>query len=149
MKILIGSDHAGFEYKNQLRNYLETKGFEVEDFGAKKFDDNDNYPEILTPLAFKISENPTEYKGIVLGKSGQGEAIVCNRFPGVRAIVYDGENLEVVKLGREHNDANVLSLGAHFMTIEEAKQAVDTWLETPFSGDERHKRRNKMLDDIG
>ena len=147
MKILIETDHAGFELKEQLKTFLEEKGFSVEDFGAKKYDENDNFTEILTPLAFKIAEDPDK-KGIVIGKSGQGEAMVCNRFPGVRAIVYDGGNLEVVKLGREHNDANVLALGAHFVPFPEAKQAVELWIATPFSTDPKYARRNEMLDNI-
>lgn len=148
MKILIGADHAGFELKNQLQTFLEEKGFEVEDFGAKKYEENDNFTEILTPLAFKIAEDPEKRKGIVIGRSGQGEAMVCNRFPGVRAIVYDGGNLEVVRLGREHNDANVLALGAQFVPLEEAKQAVELWLATPFSTDPKYAKRNEMLDEI-
>lgn len=161
MKILIGADHAGFELKNQLLTFLKERGFNVEDFGAKKYDENDNFTEILTPLAFEIArlltpersnrgqaENPEKIKGIVIGRSGQGEAMVCNRFPGVRAIVYDGGNLEVVRLGREHNDANVLSLGAQFVPLDEAKQAVELWLTTPFSTDSKYAKRNEMLDEI-
>ncbi|MEO8637444.1 MAG: RpiB/LacA/LacB family sugar-phosphate isomerase [Candidatus Taylorbacteria bacterium] len=147
-KIFIGSDHAGFALKEELKKYLLGKDFDVEDFGAKKYVEGDDYPEILTPLAFTIAQNPEKNRGIVIGKSGQGEAIVCNRFPGVRAIVYDGGNLEVVRLGREHNDANVLALGADFVPFSEAKQAVDMWLATPFSADERHMKRNAMLDNI-
>lgn len=147
-KILIGSDHAGFELKNQLKTFLIEKGLEVEDFGAKEYKEGDDYPTILTPLAFKVAENPETNRGIVIGKSGQGEAMVCNRFPGVRAIVYDGGNLEVVRLGREHNDANVLSLGEQFVPLEEAKKAVEVWLETPFSTDPKYAKRNEMLDNI-
>jgi ribose 5-phosphate isomerase B len=146
-KILIGADHAGYELKEQLKTFLIEKGYEVEDFGAGKLDPNDDYPVILTPLAYELARNPM-HKAIVLGGSGQGEAIICNRFPGIRATVYYGGNTEILKLGREHNDANVLSLGARFLSVEEAKEAVSIWLETKFSEDERHIRRITLLDEI-
>ncbi len=148
MKILLASDHAGFELKNKVLNYLESQGFEVEDFGAHIFDSNDDYPEIILPLAMRLVENSENVKGIVFGKSGNGEAIICNRLPGVRAIVYHGKNLDIVKLGREHNNANILSIGAGFVEEEEALSAVDLFIKTQFSGDERHSRRNDMLDNI-
>jgi len=146
--ILIGSDHAGFELKNKLVDFLVEKGYPVQDCGADEYDETDNYPEILAPLALQIAQHPGEFRGIVLGGSGQGEALICNRFPGVRAAVYYGGNEEIVKLSREHNDANVLSLGARFLREEEAKNAVELWLTTPFSGDERHVKRIEMLDNI-
>lgn len=149
MKILIGSDHAGFDLKNSLKDFLISKGFEVEDYGAKVMDTNDDYPKILAPIALYIAEHPDEdVKGIVLGGSGQGEAIVCNRFPGVRAALYYGGAMEIVKLSREHNNANILSLGARFLKEEEAKEAVELWLSTPFSNESRHERRIEMIDSI-
>ncbi|MEK7552221.1 MAG: RpiB/LacA/LacB family sugar-phosphate isomerase [Patescibacteria group bacterium] len=148
MKIYIGADHAGFELKEKLKEHLISKDFDVEDMGAEEYDKGDDYPTILTPLAYKIAEDPENSLGIVIGKSGQGEAMICNRFPGVRAIVYNSNNLEIVRLGREHNDSNVLSLGAGFITEEEAVEAVDLWLDTEFSEEERHRRRNKMLDEV-
>jgi len=148
MRILIGADHAGFELKEIIKEHLISRDFEVEDLGAEEYDGGDDYPTILTPLAFRVAEDPENSWGIVIGKSGQGEAILCNRFPGIRAIVYNSNNLEIIKLGREHNDSNVLSLGAGFISEEEAIEAVDLWLDTPFSEEERHERRNRMLDDI-
>ncbi len=148
MKILIGSDHAGFELKTKIKEFLATKKYNVVDMGAETLTPDDDYPEILSPLALKIAENPDTFRGIVIGGSGQGEAIVCNRFPGVRAAVYYGGNPELLKLSREHNNANVLSLGARFLSVEEACKAVELWLTTPFSDDERHVRRNTMLDAI-
>lgn len=148
MKILLASDHAGFELKNKVLEYLENQGFKTEDFGAEVFDSNDDYPEIILPLAMRLVENPEGNIGIVFGKSGNGEAIICNRLPGVRAIVYHGKNLDIVKLGREHNNANVLSIGAGFVETEEALSAVEIFIKTAFSGDERHIRRNEMLDNI-
>ncbi|MBP9701723.1 MAG: RpiB/LacA/LacB family sugar-phosphate isomerase [Candidatus Pacebacteria bacterium] len=141
--ILIGADHAGFDLKNIIKNHLIEKGYDVEDFGADTLDPLDDFPKILGPLAYKISQNPA-LKGIVFGGSGQGEAIICNRYKGVRAAVYYGGNLEIVKLSREHNDANVLSIGARF--VDNAKEAVDLWLATSFSNDEKYARRNKELD---
>lgn len=143
--ILIGADHAGFELKNEIKNFLIEKGYDVEDFGADALDPLDDFTKILSPLAYKISVNP-ELKGIVFGGSGQGEAQICNRYKGVRAAVYYGGNMDIVKLSREHNDANVLSIGARFVNSDEVKKAVDLWLSTSFSNDEKYSRRNIALD---
>jgi ribose 5-phosphate isomerase B len=147
-KILFATDHAGFELKNVLVEYVKTLGFDVEDMGAHTFDANDDYPDFIILAAKAVSADPTNSKAIVLGGSGQGEAIVSNRFPGVRAVVYYSKNLEIIKLSREHNDANILSLGARFLADDEAKEAVKLWLETPFSGEGRHTRRINQIDSI-
>lgn len=147
MKILIASDHAGFELKEKIIIFLKTLGHEVKDFGAFKYDADDDYPDFLIPLGKEISENP-DLKGIVIGGSGQGEAIVVNKFKNIRAVVFYNGPEEIIKLSREHNDANVLSLGARFLTEEEAKNAVKNWLETSFSGDERHIRRINKINEI-
>jgi ribose 5-phosphate isomerase B len=153
MKILIASDHAGFELKEKIKIFLKESGYEVEDKGAFEYKEGDDYPDFVVPLAKEVSQNP-ELRGIILGGSGQGEAICANRFPNVRAIVFNGQYdpsdgrvvpHEIV-LSREHNDSNVLSLGARFLNENEAKEAVEQWLKTPFSGDERHKRRIKKLE---
>jgi ribose 5-phosphate isomerase B len=144
MKIHIGTDHAGFELKNKLVEYISKLGHEITDHGAFLFDPNDGYPDFITPVAHAVSMDTNSF-GIVLGGSGQGEAMVANKFDGVRAIEYYGDEIEIVKLGREHNNANVLSLGARFITDDEAMQAVNVFLETEFSGDERHiERLNKF-----
>jgi ribose 5-phosphate isomerase B len=148
MKIYFATDHAGFELKNVLVEYVKTLGFEVEDCGAKSLDKEDDYPDFITLAAKAVSSDPVNSKAIVLGGSGQGEDIVSNRFPGVRAVVYYGGNLEIIKLSRQHNDANILSLGARFLTLDEAKEAVKLWLETPFSGEERHLRRIQKIDAV-
>lgn len=148
MKILLGADHAGFELKNKVKEYLTSEGFDVEDMGAHSFVQDDNYPEILLPVAMRVVSDPDNTHAIVFGKSGNGEAIICNRFPGVRAVVYYGKNIEIVRLSREHNNANVLSIGAGFMEADEAIEAVRVWISTPFSGDERHVKRIEMLDNI-
>ncbi len=148
MKILFATDHAGFELKQILVSFVQSLGHEVEDMGATAFDAQDDFPVYIAPLAMKIAEKPDKYLGIILGGSGEGEAMVANRFPEVRATVYYGGNLEIVRLGKEHNDANVLSLGARFLNETQAKEAVQIWLQTPFSGDERHERRIQMIDSI-
>jgi ribose 5-phosphate isomerase B len=151
MKIFFASDHAGFEMKGALMEFVKEFGFEVEDCGAYELNKDDDYPEFVKKAAQAVSEATDGSRAIVLGGSGQGEAIVANRFKNVRAVEYYGPssaeasvgkgNLEIIKLSREHNDANVLSLGARFLTLDEAKEAVKLWLATPFSEDERHKRR--------
>ena len=164
MRIFIGADHAGFELKEQLKKYVSESGHEVTDFGAHEFKEGDDYPDYVIPVAKAVAGDPRS-RGIIIGGSGQGEAICANRFSGVRAVVFNGptyakvsvgkqykpdgtEIPDEIKLSREHNDANVLSLGARFPSIEDAKSAVKTWLETPFSNDERHIRRIKKIDDI-
>lgn len=144
MKIHLGSDHAGFELKEKLIIFLRELGHDVSDHGARAFDENDDYPDFVTPVAKAVAENP-ESRGIILGGSGQGEAMAANRASGARAAVYYGGPLEIVKLAREHNNANILSLGARFLIEDEAKEAVRLFLETDFSGDERHVRRLKKF----
>ena len=117
--------------------------------GAHAFVEDDDYPYFMTQAALRIAQDSSGMaRAIIFGKSGQGEAMVANRFPGVRAVVYYGGTHEILKLSREHNDANVLSIGAGFVSGEEAKQVVIEWLETPFSNEERHKRRIGEMDSI-
>lgn len=146
MKVHIGADHAGFHLKEQLKDFLQESGFEVVDHGAFAYEPNDDYPDFIEPVAQIVSGDP-EARGIILGGSGQGEAMDANRFPHVRAIEYYGGKPDIVITGREHNDANILSLGARFITEEEAQEAVMLFLSTAFSGDERHIRRIEKLDD--
>jgi ribose 5-phosphate isomerase B len=148
MKILLGADHAGFDLKNKVKDYLTNEGFTIEDMGAHTLVPDDNYPEIMLPVAMRIVSAGDDTKAIVFGKSGNGEAIICNRLPGVRAAVYHGKNMEIVRLSRQHNDANVLSIGAGFVEAEEAIEAVRVWISTPFSNEERHVKRIEMLDNI-
>lgn len=149
MKIFIGSDHAGFELKEKLVPFLKELGYEVEDKGAFEYNKEDDYPDFIRPVAEEISKNPSS-RGIVLGGSGQGEAMCANRFKNVRAMEYYAPSrgeVSIIKDSRSHNDSNVLSFGARFLSEDEAKTAVKDWLETPFSGDERHIRRIKKLDE--
>lgn len=143
-KVFLASDHAGYELKEALGIFLNERGYVVEDLGPSSFDPADDYPDTIGPLARAIADDKTAF-GIAIGASGQGEAMVCNRTAGVRAAVYYEGNKEIIKLSREDNDANVLSLGAKFLTQEEAKEAVLLWLETPFSNEERHARRVSKL----
>lgn len=147
MKIFIGSDHAGFELKQKLTPFLKELGHEVQDKGAFEYMETDDYPDFIQPVAEAVASEPERSRGIVIGKSGQGEAMQANRMKGVRAAVYYGGNLEIVKLSREHNDSNVLSLAAGFLSPEDAKAVVKDWLETSFSGEARHVRRINKLDE--
>lgn len=147
MKVYLGADHAGFALKEKLKKYLEELGYDVEDKGAFELNDQDDYPDFIRPVARAVSKN-SESRGIILGGSGQGEAMVANRIKGIRAAVYYGGTKEIVILSREHNNANILSLGARFITDEEAKSVVKLWLETEFKGEERHQRRIDKIDGI-
>ncbi len=148
MKIYLASDHAGFTLKESVHKVLKELEYEVVDLGAEKENPGDDYPEIIARAAIEVSKNPDQDKAIIFGGSGQGEAMVANKFPGVRAIVFYGGALDIITLSREHNDANILSLGARFVTEDEAKEVVGLWLSTAFSGDERHVRRIVQIKEI-
>ncbi|MDB5254495.1 MAG: ribose-5-phosphate isomerase ribose 5-phosphate isomerase [Parcubacteria group bacterium] len=147
MKIYIGSDHAGFELKGKLIPFLHELGYTAEDMGAFVYDETDDYPDFISAVARAVSADP-ESKGIVLGKSGQGEAMSANKQEGIRAALWYGGELSIIKLSRTHNDANVLSLGSGFINENEAKHAIKLWLDTPFSGDERHIRRINKINNL-
>lgn len=139
MNVFLAADHAGFELKQALIPYIGTLGHEAVDLGAQEYAPEDDYPDFITPCALRVAEEGG--MGIILGGSGQGEAMAANRVAGIRAAVFYGGDPEFVRLTREHNDANILSLGARFLTEEDAKAAVALFLATPFSHDERHIRR--------
>lgn len=142
MKIYLGTDHAGFELKEKIKSYLAEKKFEVEDCGAFEFDKNDDYPDFISKAAKKIANDPNS-KGIVFGKSGAGECVVANKIKNIKAIL--GFSPENVRMAREHNDANVLSLGSAFVDENLAKELVTIFLQTQFTNEERHVRRiNKI-----
>ena len=150
MKIYIGSDHAGFEMKKALIAFISEQGHELYDCGPEQYVHDDDYPDYISIVASHVSseyQNP-EVRGIVIGYSGQGEAIVANRFPHVRCAVFYGGSKHVLTLSREHNNANILSLGANFMTTQEAQSAVLLWLSTKFSGEERHVRRINKIEQL-
>lgn len=149
MKIYFAADHAGFALKEHLiaftRNVLK---YEVEDLGAYALVADDDYPAIISKAAEHVSRDPLGSRAVVMGGSGQGEAMVANRFKHVRAAVYYGGNPAIIGLSREHNDANVLSLGARFVNKYEAQVALARWLNTHFSGESRHARRLAALDQL-
>lgn len=145
MKIFMASDHAGFELKKKLEEFLNELGHEVVDLGNDKYDDGDDYPDWIILAAREVVKNPGS-RGIILGGSGQGEAMVANRLKGVRAAVFYGGPIDMVKISRRHNDSNILSLGARFIFEEESKEAVRVWLEAPYLEEERHKRRIAKID---
>jgi ribose 5-phosphate isomerase B len=141
MKIGIGSDHAGFEYKERIKQYLGQLGHDVKDFGTDSETPVD-YPLFIRPVALAVARGDVE-RGIVLGGSGNGEAMVANRVRGVRCALC--WNLETARLGREHNDANVISIGERMIPIELALEIVKVWLDTPFAGG-RHLERIREID---
>lgn len=147
MRVFLAADHAGFELKDKVAAFLKEKGYEVVDCGANLLDPSDDYPDFIYPAAIKVGQNPGS-KGIIFGKSGQGEAIVANKVKGIRAVVYYGGNDELINLSRDHNDANILSIGAGFVSETEAQVLVEAWLEREFSNDERHVRRINKIKEI-
>jgi len=141
MRIAIGSDHAGFNYKEKIKKFLTDQGHTVDDFGTDSEEAVD-YPLFIFPVARAVSDGKYD-RGIVLGGSGNGEAIVANRVRGIRCSLC--WNLETARLARSHNDANMLSLGARLISIDQALKIVQTWLDTPFE-EGRHVRRIELID---
>jgi ribose 5-phosphate isomerase B len=141
MKIAIGSDHAGYKYKELFKAHLTVAGHEVHDFGTDSTEPVD-YPLFIRPVAEAVARGEFE-RGIVLGGSGNGEAIVANRVPGVRCSLC--WNVETARLGRAHNNANVLSIGERMVTEQDALEIVDTWIAGPFERG-RHQRRIDLID---
>lgn len=154
--IYLASDHAGFELKEKIKKFLVELEYEIKDFGVFEFNSEDDYPDFIIPAARALQEdlkNGVDSKAIIFGSTGQGEAIAANRFKGIRAIVYYGASEEIIKLSREHNNSNVFSLGAGFMSESEAKNAVKLWLTIPFPNSDdqnssRHLRRIEKIDGI-
>ncbi|MET9829092.1 ribose-5-phosphate isomerase [Streptomyces sp. NPDC006385] len=144
MRVYLGSDHAGFELKNHLVEWLKAAGHDPVDCGPHIYDAQDDYPPFCLRAAERTAADP-EALGIVIGGSGNGEQIAANKVKGVRAALAWSE--ETAALGRQHNDANVVAVGARMHTLEEATKFVETFLGTPYSGDDRHTRRITMLAD--
>lgn len=158
MKVFFAGDHAGFEMKGKLIPFVRSLGHEVEDIGPHEYVAGDDYPDYVIPLAKKVAKawnekersqygtDTEEIRGIVVAGSGQGEIIAMNRVKGARAALFCPCNLELIKASRDHNDSNIFAVGARFVSEAEAKTAVKLWLGTAFSGDERHIRRLKKID---
>lgn len=142
MKIAIGSDHAGFKYKEQIKRFLNGLGHQITDFGTFSEEPVD-YPVFVRPVALSVARGEAD-RGVVLGGSGNGEGMVANRVQGIRCAVC--WNAESARLARQHNDANMISLGQRMMSQEQALEIVRLWLDTPFEGG-RHVRRLQMLDE--
>ncbi len=163
IKVYLATDHAGLDIKNKMIDYLKELGYDAQDCGAFTYDKNDDYPDLISEAAKKVSENPESF-GIVFGGSGQGEQIVANKFKNVRCALFyspalpaqaidingneSHDEYEMLRLTRAHNNSNMLSLGIRFLTEEQIKNAVKTFLESPFPGDERHKRRVEKIKDL-
>ncbi len=161
MTIHLGTDHGGFEVKEEVKSWLMQLGHTVVDHGADTFDKNDDYVDFIFPAARAVAED-VQSVGVIFGGSGQGEAMAANRVKGVRAAVYYGPALpvmavdasgresedpyEILKLTREHNHSNVLSIGVRFVELPEVKKAINTWLGVSYSLEERHERRIRALD---
>lgn len=162
MKIALSTDHAGYEQLQQLQGYLVSLGHECINFGPNEYSPGDDYPDFIKPAARSVANGDCEV-GIIFGGSGEGEAICANRFPGIRCGVFYGtaaplgvidatgavaqDKFEILRLNRQHNHANMLSLAGRFLSQETIQQAVRIWLETPFSQEERHVRRIHKLDE--
>ena len=142
MRIHIGSDHAGLEFKARIIAHLQGQGHQVTDHGPHSFDPLDDYPEFCIPAALATAKDPGSF-GIVLGGSGNGEQMAANKVKGVRAALV--WSVEIAKLARQHNDANVISLGGRMHDEKLCLELVDTFLSTPFSNDERHIRRIGLI----
>lgn len=146
MTIYLAADHRGFNLKDQIKEHLSSQGREVVDVGASVLNTDDDYVDFASEAAKKIAENSSENRGIFLCGSGHGVDIVANKFKGIRAALC--WNAEVAKQSREHEDANVLILPADWVNFDQAKEIVDVWLKTEFSGEERHVRRLKKIEEI-
>ena len=140
--IVLATDHAGFELKEHVKKFLSEKGFEIKDFGALEYDALDDYPDFIIPAAKFISEH--KLIGIIFGGSGQGEAMAANRIKGIRAAVfYDGPD-DIIELSKLHNDANILSIGARFVSKQKSEEIINLWLSTDFEKGRHQKRIDKL-----
>lgn len=144
MRVHVGTDHAGFELKKTVVAHLLHKGYDVVDHGAHVYDSLDDYPPFCIEAAEAVVAEPGSL-GVVIGGSGNGEQMAANRVKGIRAALVWNDS--TARLAREHNNANVISIGARQHTVEECLAFIDAFLETPFSGDERHQRRITLMDD--
>ena len=164
MRIALASDHAGFAQLKDLEDFVDSLGHEAFNFGPKKLNPADDYPDFIVPAAVAVAKGECE-RGIILGGSGQGEAIVANKIKGVRCAVFYGpavprkvvdaegrsshDPYEIIKLVRQHNDANMLSLAARFVALSDMKHVIKLWLEIAFSDEQRHRRRIDKIDELG
>lgn len=146
--IHIATDHAGFALKQEIVPWLVDQGFTVKDHGAYEYEAMDDFPDFISLASKVVSQSSLTECAIIFGGSGQGEAMLANRYANVRATVFYGGDLEIIKLGREHNDSNVLSIGARFVSVEVAKEAILLWLKSEVGQDEKYQRRNQKIEKI-
>lgn len=160
MNVYLGTDHTGIHIKDEVKTYLEENGYHVEDCGAYEYDRNDDYPDFIGKAAQKVSGD-SDSVGFVFGGSGQGEQMTANKYKGVRCALFyaparavsaidisgstSDDPFEIIKLTRQHNHSNMLSFGVRFLNKETVIKAVETFLNTPYSDDERHVRRIKKM----
>ncbi|HSX17997.1 MAG TPA: RpiB/LacA/LacB family sugar-phosphate isomerase [Candidatus Saccharimonadales bacterium] len=164
MKIALATDHAGYEQLKELSAYLESSGHDIKNFGPTSLKPDDDYPDFILPAAKSVATGECD-RGIILGGSGEGEAMAANKIKGIRCAVFYGpavprrvidaggrtshDPYEIIRLSRQHNDSNMLSLAARFVALSDMKQVIKLWLETPFSDEERHKRRLGKINKLG
>ena len=148
MVIHLATDHAGYSHKEAIAAWLRSQGYEIVDHGADVFDSEDDYPDFIRLAAAAISAQPEDNRGIIFGGSGQGEAMLANVYPDVRATVFYGGDESIPVLSRQHNDANVLSIGARFVDIDTTKRVIWEWLHTGTFTDEKYQRRNQKIEQI-
>lgn len=162
--VYLATDHAGFELKEKIKKYLKKDGYEIEDCGAYKFDKDDDFPDFISKAAEAVSKDPDNNRGILFGGSGQAEMMVANKFKGVRCALFyaavapiraadvtgrmSNDPYEMIRLTREHNNANMLSIGVRFITDEQALKVAKLWLDETFPGHERHVRRIEKIKKI-
>jgi ribose 5-phosphate isomerase B len=143
--VYLAADHAGFSHKEAIKEWLVAEGFTVIDVGASVFDAKDDFPSYMFNAALGVQQN-NDACAIIFGGSGQGEAMAANRFVGVRATVFYGGDEDIITLSRTHNDANILSIGARFVSIDDVKRLAWQWLHTATNTEEKYARRNVALD---
>lgn len=146
--IHLATDHAGFYHKEEIRQWLMNSTYTVIDHGAKEEHPLDDFPDFISLATAEVSKQPEDSCAIIFGGSGQGEAMLANRYKNVRAVVYYGGNPEIVKLSRVHNNSNILSIGARFVSVDETKDLILKWLATPFSDDIKYQRRNDKIEKL-
>ncbi|MCA9355423.1 RpiB/LacA/LacB family sugar-phosphate isomerase [Candidatus Kaiserbacteria bacterium] len=148
MIVHLASDHAGFYHKEAVQVWLMDEGYKIVDHGAVSLDNEDDFPDFISKAALAVSRKPEKDKAIIFGGSGQGEAIMANRFPQVRAAVFYGGDNSIPALSRQHNNSNVLSIGARFISVDLTKQVIWEWLHTEPLPLIKYKRRNQKIEEI-
>lgn len=164
MKVYLATDHTGLKLKNKVKEFLQKEGYQVEDCGPYEYDKFDDYPDFISKAAAAVSKDPQNSRGIIFGGSGQGEAMVANKFKGVRCALFytpalptqavniegrqSSDPFEIIKLTHEHNWANMLSIGIRFVKEDDVYKAVKVWLEAPDPTNERHIRRVEKIKNI-